>query len=683
MTLSFELNKVGLQNDNIMTHSKPNRTSKFPAIPWRMHLLVGSIGLIIIAIVIYAFYVGERINTLDEPMIDAVMEIKLEAEASDLWFEELIRGNLSADTKTIWQPLEQSVWYLNAIVHDGKNRKAFYSPLNDDTTQNLVHLVQQKLAALRGITELMISTPSTSDTAQGLALQYETAKNNFYNQLDLLQNRLLNIKAKNLRYFRYIHLTLIGTSIILIFSIGLALQFFIRRRKADYQALTEAKQGLEMENAERVRAEAELKEAQTELEERVLRRTAELSLSNEKLKKEIAVRSRVEEQLQYSKSMLQDVFDGIPDALILIDRQMGLKMINTSATIYYKVDKLENVLGKRCYQVAGKATLCENCRVPKAVKNGTKISFERKGFMNPERIEQVTVYPLDDKNGNSGDAIIRVIDITETRLFERQLIQSEKMASLGIMVSSVAHEINNPNNFISFNIPILKNYLEEMVPILDQFAADCPDLEFCNMPYAEFREDIFKLMDNIKNGSARISSFVTNLREFSQSDADRLKKYVNFNSVVEKVIGMCGKKIKRTVRSIEIKVPPDLPQIFTAPHAIEQVLLNLLMNAAQAANKEDSRVILNVSIGNTPREHLIIEIIDNGCGIDEHSKDRLFDPFYTTRMPDGGTGLGLYVCHNLIKGLDGRIEVESEPGKGSKFTVILPHKDSDRPPPVF
>ena len=532
-----------------MIDSKPNRSSKFPAIPWRMHLLVGGVGLIVIGIVIYGFYIGERLNTLDET-----------------------------------------------------------------------------------------------------------------------------------RQLRYLHMALIGTSVLLFGLISLAFHFFVRRGKKDYQDLKVAKQKLEMENAERVRAETELKNAHQELEERVSRRTAELSQSNEKLKAEVAERSRVEELLQHHKSMLQEVFDGIPDSLILIDRHMDLKMINKSAAVYYKVEKLEDVIGRRCYQVAGETDSCRGCRIRDAVTRGCELSFERKGFMNPERIEQVSIYPIEGIADKSGDAIIRVIDITDNRLFERQLIQSEKMASLGIMVSSVAHEINNPNNFITFNIPILKDYIEELIPIVDRFAADCPDLEFCNMPYPEFREDIYKLMDNIKNGAARISSFVTNLREFSQSDADRLKTYVDFKSVVEKVIAICGKKLDRSIKSLEMNIPRDLPQIYTAPHAIEQVLLNLLMNAAQAADKRDSRVTLNISTSSTPREHLILEIIDNGCGIEERSKTRLFDPFYTTRMHGGGTGLGLYVCHNLIKDLEGRIEVESEPGAGSKFTIILPNLDTEEKP---
>jgi signal transduction histidine kinase len=664
---------------NFNQNSKPNRKLIFPTIPWRMHILIWGVGLIVIGIIIYGIYIGERLNILDEPLIDAVMEIRLEAEAADLWVREVIQGNMTVELRTIWQPLEHSLWYLHALVQDTKIRSSFNSPLRNDT-QELIDRVQQSFSELKKTTSLLAPATETSAPAKGFQMRYELTIKDFVDQLDQLEGRLRSIKAKNLSHFRYLHLALIVTCIVLFFSISLAFQFFVRRRKRDYQALKDAKQKLEEENSERLNAQDELKRAHQELEKRVSRRTVELSLANERLKAEIAERNRAENQLKHSKTMLQGIFDGIPDSLILLDKHLSLKIINKSAAGYYNVDRLKDVLGKRCYQMAGKSNPCEGCRIPETIAAGRKISFERKGFMNPERIEQVTVYPLKDQNGNSGDAIVRVIDITETRLFERQLIQSEKMASLGIMVSSVAHEINNPNNFVSFNIPILKDYIEELIPIIDKFTADCPDLEFCHMPYPEFREDIFKLMDNIQNGSDRISAFVANLREFSQNDADRLKKYVDFKSVVDKVIAICGKKLNRLIKSIETNIPRDLPQIYTAPHAIEQVLINLLMNAAQAADKKDSRVTLNLSIGGTRQEHLIIEIIDNGCGIDEKSKDRLFDPFYTTRLPDGGTGLGLYVCHNLIKGLDGRIEVESEPGTGSKFTVILANLDKDKPP---
>ena len=180
-------------------------------------------------------------------------------------------------------------------------------------------------------------------------------------------------------------------------------------------------------------------------------------------------------------------------------------MINRSAAAYYNIEKLEEVIGQRCYRVAGNKDSCNKCPIRDAVSRGCELSYERKGHMNPERLEQVAIYPIEGNRRNSGDAIVRVTDITESRLFERQLIQREKMASLGVMVTSVAHEINNPNSFVTFNIPILKDYIKELIPIIDQPASDCPDLEFCNMPYKEFRDDLYRLMDNIMNGAARIS----------------------------------------------------------------------------------------------------------------------------------------------------------------------------------
>lgn len=660
--------------------SKSSRKKKISSIPWRMHLLVGGVGLIVIGILIYSLYIGERLNTLDEPLIDAVMEIQLETEAADLWFSEVFKGNMTSDLEKIWQPLNQAVWFLHAIVQNRSVHKNVFSPVKDNETLQLIGRVQQRLAALRDITAMIAATAKSPASPNGLRLQYEVATADFLDQVHRLEKRLLDIKSKNLRDFRYLHLTLIAACIALFLSIAFAFQFFVRRRAKDFQAIREAKQKLEIENAERLKAETGLKKAHQELEARVFRRTAELSQTNEQLKEEIAVRRRVETKLQQSKSMLQAIFDGIPDSLVLVDRHMGLKMINKSAAAYYNVEKRQDIVGKPCFKVAGCFAPCENCRVPDAVQNGRELMFERKGYVGPERIERVTVYPIAGENGNSGDAIIRVNDITETRNFERQLIQSEKMASLGVLVSSVAHEINNPNSFVSFNIPILRDYIEELLPIIDRYAADSPELEFCRMPYAEFRKDIFRLMENVANGAGRISSFVANLREFATSDGDRLKKYADLKTINEKVLAICGKELKRTVKSIEINIPPDLPEVYTAPYAMEQVLINLLMNAAQAADKEDSWVKLNASIGSTWREHLIIEVIDNGCGFDEKTKDRLFDPFYTTKLPGEGTGLGLYVCHNLIQGMGGHIEVESKPGQGSKFTVILPDKDNRKEP---
>ncbi|MBE9545096.1 MAG: PAS domain-containing protein, partial [Proteobacteria bacterium] len=412
-------------------------------------------------------------------------------------------------------------------------------------------------------------------------------------------------------------------------------------------------------------AEEALNRLNLELEERVKIRTSEL-------RQEIAERKNAEEEIQKNKTMLQAVFDGISDPLILVDKEMRIKMMNKMAVEYYNISDYKDSIGKKCHQAAGKSHLCRDCQIPALALKGQYKSFERQSFINPDSIEQVVVYPVKERTGDTGDAIIRISDITEAKRFERRLIESEKMASLGVLVSSIAHEINNPNNFVSFNIPILREYTTEIIPYLDKYAAEQPDFELCNMPYAEFRQDIFKLMNNIENGAHRISSFVANLRQYSQGGSIKAFSWLDLAVLIDKVLDIVQTEINKSVKIFKKSIAVNLPEIYSDGLAIEQILINLIMNAAQAVAGGNSRVELNVAPRDDLREGVVIEVSDNGCGMDDDTRLKIFNPFFTTKSAGGGTGLGLYVCHNLIQGLGGQIEVESTPGKGSTFRVILP-----------
>ena len=141
------------------------------------------------------------------------------------------------------------------------------------------------------------------------------------------------------------------------------------------------------------------------------------------------------------------------------------------------------------------------------------------------------------------------------------------------------------------------------------------------------------------------------------------------------MIYICRLQIKKNVASFITNIPENIARIWSDPNALEQILINLLVNAAQASEKKDSRVELNVEVRNSWRDHTILEVKDNGSGMDEKTIRKIFDPFFTTKSSQGGTGLGLYVGHNLVESLKGRIEVESEPVMGSTFRVILPDKE--------
>ena len=490
-------------------------------------------------------------------------------------------------------------------------------------------------------------------------------------KIDLAEIRAPFMKAGGIAVFFAVMAVIVGAT--LFFRISNPMIKKIERHNVD---LSTANENLKKEIIERKRAEDRLQKTHNELEMRVKERTADLSKSNTQLRQEIDVRKQAEEQLRYNETMLQKVFDGILDPLILIGKDMQIKIMNRASAEYFKIADREGAVGKICYrELKCRPETCEECQVPLAVSNGHNITVERNKPTDPDRYEKIVIYPIEEDGGSIGSVIVRISDITQRKLFERQLIQKEKMASLGVLVSSIAHEINNPNNFVSFNIPILRDYIEEMIPIIDEYAVGHPEFELCNLTYPEFRQDIFKLIVNIENGSGRISTFVSNLRKFSQTKYQKPLIWVELNDVIESVHSICHSKIKSSVKSFVKNIPENLPKIYTEPYALEQILLNLLINAAQASDKKDSWIKLNITVDNGEQEHLGIEVSDNGCGIDKETQLKIFDPFFTTKSQTEGTGLGLYVCHTLVERLKGRIEVESEPGQGSVFKLMLPLKN--------
>ncbi len=383
-------------------------------------------------------------------------------------------------------------------------------------------------------------------------------------------------------------------------------------------------------------------------------------------------RKQAEDGLRKNRDLLQTIFNGMSDPLLLLDAQLRVKMINTAAIHYYNIDH-RKILDQPCSKaLMGEDRACEECEIPKTIKENKNLTLERKGLFDPNRVEQVAIYRSATKPGRPGTTIIRITDVTEARILEKQVRQRERMASLGLLISGVAHEINNPNNFISFNLPILKEYLEEITPILDAHADQHPDIEFANMTYDEFREDLFRILENIVHGSHRINKIVSKLKEFSRiQDARQLRK-VNINTLLKKVAALVDSQIQRMVSKFELDVPPDLKELYTDGQAVEQLVLNFLINACQSADKPYSWVSLEARISPDPPYALCIEVTDNGCGMDDQTLGRIFDPLYTTKGPKEGTGLGLYICHNLAEGLGGKIEVQSNLGQGSTFRLMLP-----------
>jgi PAS domain S-box-containing protein len=386
---------------------------------------------------------------------------------------------------------------------------------------------------------------------------------------------------------------------------------------------------------------------------------------------DITEQLRAQELIRHSKTMLQAVFDGIHDPLMMVDRKMVVCMINRAAKTYYGIDDYGRIIGKSCPDLFAGYDQCEICRISELVASGRSATFERPGLFDKERLERVAVYPLCKSAGGLDGAIIQISDITETKNLERQLFHSEKLASLGLLASGVAHEINNPNGFITFNLPILRNYVSAVLSQVADGDALHDQNSWFGMSFETFCADVFQLIDNMEHGAQRISKIVASMNTLAQPKTvgGNVRK-CRLEQVLEQVETLCSGELKRVRQRLIIDCPTDLPELVLDAGSLEQVLINLLMNAAQAVDKSDPWIRLSVK--RTEADTLVIVVQDNGCGMDEAIRQKIFDPFFTTKAPGSGTGLGMAICHNLVVSMGGTIQAESTVGQGSTFRITLP-----------
>ncbi len=424
-------------------------------------------------------------------------------------------------------------------------------------------------------------------------------------------------------------------------------------------------------------AEERLRKAHEELEQRVIERTAELAESNVELKKEMAERVKTEALLSESQTTLMTFLDSIPEAAVLMELSgeivIGNKAFSESMGKSGKKYTGKNIADLLPREMAEKVMIYAD----DVVRNKRPRNFE---FIIDETFIHLYIYPVFDSAGEVSRLASLSFNVTSQKQMERKLIQNEKLAAIGFLVSGVAHEINNPNNFITFNLPILRDYLAVMTPIIDRYAQEHPDFEPFGMTYPAFIQDLTKLLENIEHGSQRINATVTNLREFSRKKEKTTIIPVDVREVIEKAMSISQGKMRTMVKDLRVNVPEEMPKIDADPEVLEHILINLLINAAQASDKEDSWVAVNVIPGDRWESRAVIEVQDNGCGMKKSVMAKIFDPFYTSKGKGEGTGLGLSLCQNLASSLGGRIEVESEFGKGSTFRLVLHGEDRRKQP---
>ncbi|NQD94090.1 PAS domain-containing protein [Pseudomonas sp. CrR25] len=250
-----------------------------------------------------------------------------------------------------------------------------------------------------------------------------------------------------------------------------------------------------------------------------------------------------------------------------------------------------------------------------------------------------------------------------------QLLQSEKLAAIGQLAAGVAHEINNPIGYVFSNLKTLAGYVNDLLRIIDAVdsAASLNDLRQLkrSLEYDYIRNDVEALIGESEDGIDRVKKIITALKDFSHIEEEEFR-HADLHRGVDTTLNVVNNELK--YKAEVLKEYGDLPEVECIPSQINQVVMNLLVNAAHAI-EQFGRITLR---SGHEGDWVWLEVEDTGKGIEPHLLNRIYEPFFTTKPVGKGTGLGLSLSYNIVQKHHGRIEVNSEPGQGTRFRIWLP-----------
>ena len=398
-------------------------------------------------------------------------------------------------------------------------------------------------------------------------------------------------------------------------------------------------------------------------------------------KTEIIDRVQAEEALRESEEKYRTILHSIEEGYYEVDLAGNLTFFNDTLLRHLGYSK-DELIGMNNRQFTSEEYVDEVYETFNAVyktgKPAKAVDWEMIAKDGSKKIVELSVSLMRDSEGQPIGFRGVARDISErkkaeeqAKLHQQQLMQASKMVALGTLVSAVAHEINNPNNFIMLNSPILKKAWENAMPILEKYFKENGDFILGGMRYTEIRENIPALLSGITEGSKRIKRIVDDLKNYVRDDTADLTQEVDINAVLKSAVSLLGNMIKNVTHNFSVAYGKNLPLLRGNFQQLEQVMINLIQNSCQALPDVDRGIFISTR-NKKEKSRIVITIRDEGTGIPPETLLHIIDPFFTTKQDAGGIGLGLSISSRIVEEHGGSINFISETGMGTTATITLP-----------
>lgn len=403
----------------------------------------------------------------------------------------------------------------------------------------------------------------------------------------------------------------------------------------------------------------------------------EMHCSNEELEHEIEVRHCAERRLARFQHYLNNIIDSMPSALFTVDSLFLVRQCNKEAARLAGLSH-GDMVGKPVADILPFLRPCLSTITATFIQQtAQRIEKQAVAIDGKDSYVDLVIYPL--SGDDVPEAVIRIDDITQRLKLEEIVVQTEKMMSVGGLAAGMAHEINNPLGAIIQGTQNIRRRVSGDLPA-NREAADRHRLDLKELNAYFEERGINRFLENMQDAGVRASEIVANMLQFSRQEEPVLTP-VNLPELLRKSVDIAASDLNwqsefdfMRIR-VDFDLAPDLPSVSCIANELQQVLLNLLKNAAHAINqRQDKTELGRIRISASQQDESVqIMLSDNGCGMGEEVSRRIFEPFYTTKDIGVGTGLGLSVSYFIITTHHkGSMSVASTPGRGSEFTISLP-----------